>query len=250
MLGTLAMFITGLAAWALPWRGEGRYYLQADEQAVRRDMRFFLLMFTIALAAAFLPKRSMQMGVAIFLVGGYLFYAYQTIKHGQSLSDENLKPLYLGMRSSPRLAPILIQLGLGLAAIVGGANFFVAGIGQMAVLLHLQPLILALLIAPIATELPEKFNSVIWISQRKDGLALSNITGAMVFQSTIIPAFGILAVPWQLDYPSLLSSGFTLLSIATLYAGICAKGHISTAAMMACGLCYVGFLLLIVWCVL
>ena len=114
----------------------------------------------------------------------------------------------------------------------------------------IQPLILALLIAPIATELPEKFNSVIWISQRKDGLALGNITGAMVFQSTMIPAFGMLAVEWRLDYPSLLSSGFTLLSVAVLYAGICARGRVSTKALMLCGLCYLGFLAMIVWCVL
>jgi len=38
--------------------------------------------------------------------------------------------------------------------------------------------LLALVIAPIATELPEKFNSVIWIRQRKDTLAMGNITGA------------------------------------------------------------------------
>lgn len=250
MLGTLAMFITGFAAWAFPWRGEGRQFLQVNERAVRRDMQFFLLMFVTALAAAFLPSRKMQYGIAAFLVLGYGFYAYQTVKHGQSLSEENLKPLYLGMRSAPGLGLILLQLCAGLSAIVGGANFFVAGIGQMAVLLGIQPLILALLIAPIATELPEKFNSVIWISQRKDGLALGNITGAMVFQSTMIPAFGMLAVQWRLDYPSLLSSGFTLLSVASLYAGICARGRVGTTQLMLCGLCYVGFLAMIVWCVL
>ena len=45
--------------------------------------------------------------------------------------------------------------------------------------------LLALVIAPIATELPEKFNSVIWIRGGKDTLAMGNITGAMVFQSAI-----------------------------------------------------------------
>ncbi len=42
-----------------------------------------------------------------------------------------------------------------------------------------------LLVAPIATELPEKFNAVIWIRQGKDTLAMGNITGAMVFQASI-----------------------------------------------------------------
>ena len=51
--------------------------------------------------------------------------------------------------------------------------------------------LLALVIAPIATELPEKFNSVLWVRQRKDTLAMGNITGAMVFQSTIPTVVGL-----------------------------------------------------------
>ena len=38
-------------------------------------------------------------------------------------------------------------------------------------------MLLALVIAPIATELPEKFNSLIWVRQGKDTLAMGNITG-------------------------------------------------------------------------
>lgn len=249
MLGTLAMFITGLFAWLFPWRGENRRYLAVNELSVLRDLRFFLCMFVLVLAAAFL-SRGGQLMIAAILVVGYGFYAFMTVRHGQSLSEENLKPLYLGMRTSPGLTSILIQLFAGLGAIVGGANFFVAGIGQMADLLGIQPLILALLIAPIATELPEKFNSVIWVSQRKDALAMGNITGAMVFQSTMIPAFGIVVTDWQLDYPSLLSSGFVLLSVTTLCAAIAAKGRVTTVSLMCCGLCYVGFLSTILWCVL
>ena len=46
----------------------------------------------------------------------------------------------------------------------------------------LNPGALSLILSPLATELPEKYNSVVWIRQSKDHLALANITGAMVFQ--------------------------------------------------------------------
>ena len=52
---------------------------------------------------------------------------------------------------------------------------------------------------PVATELPEKVNSVIWIRRRRDTLAFGNITGAMVFQGTMIPAIGMLLMPWRFD---------------------------------------------------
>ena len=49
----------------------------------------------------------------------------------------------------------------------------------------IEPLVLSLVLAPLATELPEKANSFFWVREGKDSLALGNITGAMVFQSTI-----------------------------------------------------------------
>ena len=55
-----------------------------------------------------------------------------------------------------------------------------------------DPALLALVIAPIATELPEKFNSLIWVRQGKDTLAMGNITGAMVFQSCIPTAVALI----------------------------------------------------------
>ena len=51
-------------------------------------------------------------------------------------------------------------------------------------------------IIPVATELPEKVNSILWIRKRKDTLAFGNITGAMVFQGTLLPAIGIALTPW------------------------------------------------------
>ena len=39
---------------------------------------------------------------------------------------------------------------------------------------------LSILIVPVATELPEKFNSIIWMSKGKDTMAVGNITGAKV----------------------------------------------------------------------
>ena len=68
-----------------------------------------------------------------------------------------------------------------------------------------------------ATELPEKLNSVIWVRQGKDTLALGNITGAMVFQATFPVTVGILLTPWHFRALStgnaaLLSAGIALAS--------------------------------------
>jgi len=77
--------------------------------------------------------------------------------------------------------------------------------------------LLALVIAPIATELPEKFNSVLWIRQRKDTLALGNITGAMVFQSTFPVSIGLVFTSWQLTGDALVAGLLALVSGTVFY---------------------------------
>ena len=87
--------------------------------------------------------------------------------------------------AAPRLRVVNLQVLAALGLIIIGAIFFVDAVGHLATTLGVDPALLALVIAPIATELPEKFNSIIWVRQGKDTLAMGNITGAMVFQSTI-----------------------------------------------------------------
>ena len=84
----------------------------------------------------------------------------------------------------PRLRVVNLQVIAALGLIVLGAVFFVDAVEHIATQFNVDSTLLALVIAPIATELPEKFNSIIWVRQGKDTLAMGNITGAMVFQST------------------------------------------------------------------
>jgi cation:H+ antiporter len=74
---------------------------------------------------------------------------------------------------------------------------------------------LTLIIAPLATELPEKLNSVVWVRQGKDTLAVGNITGAMVFQTMPLAAFAMTFTNWQLTAPAVLAM-LTALVGATL----------------------------------
>src|SRR5207248_6949384 len=109
----------------------------------------------------------------------------------------------------PRLRVVNLQVLVALACIVGGAYLFVGAVEDLAHQFSIDGTLLALVIAPIATELPEKFNSVIWIRQGKDTLAMGNITGAMVFQSTIPTVVALLfaADAWHFSADSRVAFG-------------------------------------------
>jgi cation:H+ antiporter len=86
-----------------------------------------------------------------------------------------------------------------------GAHLFVEHLLGIADALGIDALILALILAPLATELPEKVNSFFWVREGKDALALGNVSGAMVFQSTIPVGIGLIFTHWSLDANAVLS---------------------------------------------
>src|SRR3989475_9600001 len=91
--------------------------------------------------------------------------------------------------------------------------------------LSVSPLVLALLVAPIATELPETMNSFFWIYQKKDTLAVGNITGAMVFQGTFPVSVGLVGTAWNLDSGAMLSLALPLAGTALCVAQILKTGR-------------------------
>ena len=114
------------------------------------------------------------------------------------------------------------QVAFAVACIVIGAVVFVDAVDGIARSIGVSEVLLALVIAPIATELPEKLNSVIWIRQGKDTLAIGNITGAMVFQSAIPVSVALLFAPqaWSVasgNYTAFASAGIALLSTVLIF---------------------------------
>ena len=110
----------------------------------------------------------------------------------------------------------------------------------------INPLILSLILAPIATELPEKFNSVLWVKQSKDTLALGNITGAMVFQSCIPTAIGILLTPWVFGMESLVNIGLVYISTIIIFIDLYKDKKFCPRMLLYCGAFYLVYIVYIV----
>lgn len=242
MLATLAFFITGLTA--LIFRRKN-LPLMLDAKVVQRDIAFFLIVYTMAILASFLPNQLFKNGVALALLLAYGIYVLQTLRASkEDHQQEHLAPLYLAKRTNnPAMAMITGQIVLALIAIVLGAHGFVNAVQPIAVSVGIPVFVLSLIITPIATELPEKFNSVLWIRRGKDTLALGNLTGAMVFQSSVIPAIGIALTPWKLDALALWSAFLALGAALYPFLSLQRKGVIFPASLLIGGVFYLLFIL-------
>lgn len=224
MLATLAMFIVGLTI-SLLSRGGGRpYALLADPKLMRTDLTYFFLAFGLSIAATFVPLGWGRYAVAVALLVVYALYLRDIFSHSDELGGEeehNIAPLFLARRNpDPALPPILAQVVLGLLGIVAMAHLFVHEVEHLSHILHMDPLILSLIVVPIATELPEKFNSVLWVREQKDQLAMGNLTGAMVFQSCIPTAIGVAFTAWAFTPSAWASVALCSLSAAIMLVGM------------------------------
>jgi len=171
MLSTLAMFLAGMASW---WYKEKRKRaaIHSEHSGLKRDLEFFLFVFSLAFFVSFTPAnwRLLRIFIALVLVISYFYYVLETIKASNALAKnghatEKSKNLYLSAIFREHMFFVVVQLFIALILIILGAKAFVGGIEHLAKLLNIPVIALSLLIVPIATELPEKVNSILWIWQ-------------------------------------------------------------------------------------
>lgn len=244
MLSTLAFGVVGVSK-LVYCRGESNKYIEVKHSILMRDLKYFLFFYSIAVLAAFVPQ-IFKIPVALMLIIGYVYYVKRTLGDGGALTEMDLPPLYLWKKTSQApVSVILAQITLSLVLIALGANYFVDALGALASG-AVPALILSLLLTPVATELPEKLNSIIWVKGGKDTLAMGNITGAMVFQSTIIPAIGILFTPWSLTFLAALSAGLALLSSFIIYLFSMKQKKLKVGVMVYPVAIYALFLLVVI----
>ncbi|HEY6419375.1 MAG TPA: hypothetical protein VIX59_10255 [Candidatus Binataceae bacterium] len=251
MLSTFALFVMGIAALGFRKR-RGRIALRVVREDARRDLGFFLPIFLILmiLGTADLGPLARHL-VAGGLLVVYAVYSIVMLRLQRAAGAEVEQGLYLesvfrGRPDHPRLPIIVLQVALGVGAILFGAIEFVAQMVLFSQRAHLNPGVLSLILSPLATELPEKYNSVIWIRKGKDHLALANITGAMVFQSCIPVALGLALTPWRLSSPELLAGSIALISAALLYINL-RDSELGTPTLMLGGAAYAIFIAGLVW---
>jgi len=259
MLATLAMFVTGAAVLVFRKRRANREDVMVDPGVLGHDMAYFAVAYAIAVGVALLPADLVlpRQLTSIVLLGIYVWYVVGHLR-AESAAEAELAPLRFHRldRSAPshpappRLRIVSAQVLVALACIVGGAWGFVNGVQNMALSLGLNGTLLALIIAPIATELPEKLNSVIWIRQGKDTLALGNITGAMVFQSAIPTSIALVFAPqiWSASGAGVAfaSAGITFLSSAAVILPMLIRRRLDGRALLVGGIFYLAYLSVVV----
>lgn len=191
--------------------------LRIDPGQARRDLGVFLGAFSVVLVSILLPDAA-RVVVGIGLLVTYALYVRATLRGGGP-SEEMPEPLHLLRRASGQPASwgVTLQLLISVAILIVGSDLFVSALSDTAAALHANPLTLALIVVPLATELPETFNSVLWVRSGDDGLAFGNVAGSAAFQACVLGFIGLTFTPWRPNFSGVLSGLLTMAVAATLF---------------------------------
>jgi len=242
VLSTLAYTVVGVALLA-NWKRLNRtsQAVEVDRRMLSRDQGIFLLLFVvnIALGLTNFPAKHLCGLLFIAAYGVYVLVKMRASSAGAEL--EELEPEPLKIRpSSPTLFWAVVQTLAALVVIAVASRFFVLQLGAIGMAFHLPAQLTALLLSPVATELPETINALIWVRQGKERLALANISGAMMIQATIPSALGLLFTPWHFSNALLYSATATLAAILLLWT-LFRRGRVDARALLPVALFYCAF---------
>lgn len=245
MLSTFAMFLMGVVLFCVK---RNKKELNLDLKNVIRQYKYFLIAYIIAVSSSFIPYKNIKITVVIFLITLYSTFVYRTlIKSKQNFCENILDDLLFSkiFKVKEGLFCILIQFLASILALAFFSHFFVKEIGYFSTILHINPIILSLIVTPFATELPECINSVIWIKNNKDELAMANVLGGIVFQAMIPTSIGIIFTPWVLNFDILINI-LTVISFSLIFIlTILTANKIKALSLVSAGLFYFGYLIYI-----
>ena len=231
VLATISYAVVGFSMlWNHQRLGRTTHVIECDSMRLRRDQAWFLCIFIGKVALGLLVFNYKPCLGALFLLA-YAVYLLRELRGAQVLSEDDLEPLKLHPKGEPGLLWPLLQTALALIAIAIASKVFVGQLETIGVWAGLSPQLVALLLSPVATELPETMNALIWVRQGKERLALANISGAMMIQATIPTALGLFFTSWVFSRELIVSGVVTMVAVAVLL-GLFSKNAVNARSLM------------------
>jgi cation:H+ antiporter len=240
VLSTIAYATVGVVLIACRMQLPKTAAIRADFRNLSRDQGWFLAIFAAKIALGVVAFAYKPWLGALFLAA-YGAYFWKEMRGESDIEEEELEPLKLTPKAAePKTWAAVLQTVIALVVIFLASRLFVKQLDVLGPVLGIKPQLLALLLSPIATELPETLNAIIWVRQGKHRLALANISGAMMIQATVPTAFGLFFTPWILDKALLVGAGVTAAAVVAMFLAF-RRGMISRVFLAAMAGFYVLF---------
>lgn len=247
MLGTLSLFFLGVTLCVLlRLKKRNNQELSINHQDILRNIKYFLFAYTIAICASFFEYK-IKVFIILFLIFLYLIYVYRTIKLAKDsdVKEEIESLIFSKFFKRNNKTIIYFQIFISLLFLIIFSHVFVNEITFFSNYFSISPTILSLIITPFATELPECVNSIIWVKNSKDNLAIANILGAMVFQTMVPFSIGITLTSWKISQDLFINIILILSCMSIFGLHVLQTKKINFKILIFCGIFYLAYLFIL-----
>jgi cation:H+ antiporter len=248
VLATIAYAVVGGALWLNRRRlKRADRLIRVDHQRLARDQSWFLAIFVVKVGLG-LVAFAIKPWLGIVFLAAYGLYVWREMRSEDHVpEDEELDPLKFRPRQvDPAMRWVVAQTVIALAVIAAASRLFVGQLEAIGAFFSLPAHFVALVLSPVATELPETVNALIWVRQGKERLALANISGAMMIQATIPSSLALFATPWLFDAPLKAAGVITMIAIGYLW-WLFQRGRVDARWILPVGLLYGVFAVFAGW---
>ena len=162
------------------------------------------------------------------LFGAYLYLAYREMKKEkeQERFETQLHKDVVQKTSSKHFMRSMILFAVGTAGIFFGAEPFVYSLQGLATDLGVSVVMLAIIVSPIAGEMPEKISMILLARKGSKGasIAVANVLGSKIVNNTLLLAVAIFAAMTYKGFgavisnTSLLENQMILVTVITIIA--------------------------------
>ncbi len=178
---------------------------------------FITILFPLIVLPDIIRIKYFQIIMGVFFGFFYVYYIRLMFQKRKEESMDESEDPYLCRIFNADLAAV-IQLVLSVVILYFGSEMLISTIDVVSEHLAVSAMGVAIILAPVATAIPETMSAMIWAYRGKDTLSISSLVGEKILYSTLYPAIGLFAVSWILDlhaYFSVLAT--TVISFILLY---------------------------------
>lgn len=248
VLATIAYAVVGVALWYNRRRLQrADRVIRVDHRRLARDQSWFLAIFVVKVGLG-LVAFAIKPWLGILFLAAYAMYVWREVRSSDSAPEEEiLEPLkFRPGQADPALRWVVTQTVAALVVIAAASRLFVGQLEAIGAALSLPPHLVALVLSPVATELPETVNALIWVRRGKERLALANISGAMMIQATIPSSLALFATPWLFDAPLIVAGALTTVAVIYLW-WLFRRGRVDARWLVPVGALYGVFAAYAAW---
>ncbi len=187
--------------------------LAVQAKLLRIEMPFLVLITAVVTGMAWDGRIGFFESLLLFLT--VITYTFMVIRASRAETTAVQAEFAEGVAAvSGSLAADLIMIGIGLAALVGGAELLVRGAASLARAAGVSEAIIGLTVVAIGTSLPELATALVAAFRDKGDIALGNVIGSNIFNLTAI--LGVSGLITPITRGGITTADFLVMGGATL----------------------------------